>query len=147
MALLAGLVVLEGALARAYVVRGTAWHLLLHSSIGFGLGLAAGGLVAAGRDRPTRGLAWAVAGQVVSVTPDVLFLYLRLPHQRWMDVFVGHISIHTGPQPLLVGVGMFLLGGWAWWLAGEGRPIPAQLSEYQQQLRAQHIPDSAWWCR
>ncbi|GAC1326284.1 MAG: hypothetical protein NVSMB13_10930 [Mycobacteriales bacterium] len=168
---LAGLAALEWEVARAYITRGTAWHLLVHSALGFGLGLAAGALVSSARGRPVPGLGWAVIGQAVSIAPDVAFLYLRLPHQRWMDVFVGHISIHTAPQPLLVAVGVFLLGGWGWWLAsGVGRrtggavlglaavglltaalaahrPIPTRLVDYQQQLAARGIPASAFWCR
>ncbi|MDQ6650304.1 MAG: hypothetical protein M3Z02_09340 [Actinomycetota bacterium] len=165
------LAALEIAVARAYIGRGTSWHLLLHSSIGAGMGLAVGALVSAARSRPVPGLGWAVLGQLVSILPDVAFLYLRLPHQGWMDVFVGHISIHTAPQPLLVGMGVFFLGGWAWWLAsGVGRragglvltlaavgllsaalvahrPVPTRLSDYQRQMAAQGIPMSSWWCR
>lgn len=157
----------EAVVARAYAVRGTTWHFLLHSSIGFGLGLAAAALYAALRGRPTRGLAWAVAGQLVSILPDVLFFALRLPHQYWMDAFVGHLTVHVAPQPLLVGLGVFALGGWAWWLAGAAgrrgagalfallalgllggaiavhRPIPVRLAGYS----ADNSTGSSWaWC-
>lgn len=112
---LLALVLVEVAfLAHEYAVRGTSWHYLLHSTIGAGLGLAAAGLYAAARDRRVSPWPWALGGQLVSVTPDLMFVLDRMPHDRWMDVFVGHVTVHTGPQPLLVGLGVFLLGGWAW---------------------------------
>lgn len=106
-----------GFLAHQYAVRGTIWHYLLHSTIGAGLGLAAAGLYAAARDRRVNPWPWALLGQLVSITPDLLFVLDRMPHDRWMDAFLGHLSIHTGPQPLLVGSGIFLVGGWAWAIA------------------------------
>lgn len=104
----------EGVVVNAYVGRGVVWHLVLHSLIGLGLGLAAGGLVASVRGRPTGPLRWAALGQLVSIGPDLLFVAARLPHEGWMDVFVGHISIHTSPAPLLVALTVFLLGSSAW---------------------------------
>jgi hypothetical protein len=37
-----------------------------------------------------------------------------MPHEPTMDLWLGHISIHTGPSPVLVALGAVLLGGWAW---------------------------------
>lgn len=168
----------EAVVAQAYVERGTTWHLLLHTLIGLGLGLAAGGVVAAAvHDRPrpryrSRGgrplgpVRWAVAGQLVSIVPDLLFVILRLPHARWMDLFVGHITVHLVPAPLLVGLGVFLLGSSAWFAAVVLRrrlggallgvatvgvlgvalalaaPIPTRLSDYGDRLGA--LP--GWLC-
>lgn len=121
-----GLLALAGVevwLAREYVVRGTTWHLLLHST----LGLAAGLVVAAAAvavHRPARpgwaALSCAVVGQAVSVLPDLLFAVGQVPHGRWMDAFLAHISIHLVAQPLGVSVAAFLLAGWGWWLAAHG---------------------------
>lgn len=159
--------VAEVVVGRAYAERGTLWHFLLHSSIGFGLGLATGALVSAARGRPVPGLPSAVCGQAIAIAPDVAFLLLRYPHQLWMDAFVGHISIHTSPQPLIVGMGVFALGGAGWWVAaGVGRrltgavlallavgllagalavhqPIPTRLRDYTATYGA----DPAFWCR
>lgn len=46
-----------------------------------------------------------VAGQLASIVPDLQFRYQRMPHMRSMDVWLGHISIHTGPSPVLVALG------------------------------------------
>lgn len=122
----AGLGALQYAVAVAYLGRGTWWHYLLHQLIGWGLGLAVAGVVMALR----RGLVVppvgaAMLGQLVSITPDLMFKYLRMPHTQAMDLWVGHISIHRGPSPVLVALGVLLLGGWSWLGAAAGRPRTA----------------------
>lgn len=120
-AALASLLGGEVALAAAYTARGTGWHFLLHSTLGAGAGLVLATVLATLRTRaaspPGQAVGWAVLGQAVSVTPDVLFAAARVPHRRWMDFFLAHISIHLTPQPLLVTTGAFLVAGWGWWLA------------------------------
>ncbi len=99
----AGVLTLEIAVAVAYAGRGTWWHYLLHQFVGWGLGLAvAGVLMALRRSSFVPPVGAAVTGQVVSIVPDLAFTYLRMPHTPVMDVWVGHISIHRGPSPVLV---------------------------------------------
>lgn len=122
----AGLAVLETAVAVAYAGRGTWWHYLLHQLVGWGVGLAVAGLLMALR----RGLfipplLAALAGQLVSITPDLMFRYLRMPHTRAMDLWLGHISLHRGLSPVLVALGVLLLGGWSWLAAAQERRRPA----------------------
>ena len=148
----AGLAALEGLVAYAYYDRGTWWHWMLHQYVGWGLGLAVGGLIGALTKRPVPAVAAMVAGQLVSIFPDLMFRFMRMPHESWMDWWVGHISMHTGPSPLLVATGVLLLGGWGWLLAPGrhrtavvvclagpvllltacllARPIPTSLSDY-----------------
>jgi len=124
----AGLAAGEYGVAVAYLSRGTWWHFLLHQLVGWGLGLAVGSLIRRQR-RPRRhqrprqpsAVAAAVAGQLVAIAPDLIFRYLRMPHEASMDLWVGHISIHRGPSPVLVALAVFLLGGWAWVAAAYGR--------------------------
>lgn len=115
------LVAFEVVMLQQYLTRGTAWHGLIHSLTGWGAGLAVGALVAAARDRPTRGLGWAAAGQIFSVTPDVIYILNNRPHRSWMDVFIGHIAVHTAWAPVLLTFGFFVAAGWGWWLACVGR--------------------------
>ena len=117
----AGLLALQLGIAVAYQGRGTWWHYLLHQMVGWGLGLAAGGVwTALRRGSYVPPMAAAVAGQVVSIMPDLAFRYLRMPHTPAMDLWVGHISIHRGPSPVLVALGVALLGGAGWLSAAYG---------------------------
>ena len=50
-----------------------------------------------------------------------MFRYLRMPHTLPMDLWLGHISLHRGPSPVLVALGVALLGGAAWLTAAYGR--------------------------
>lgn len=117
-----GLAAVEGLLAMGYADRGTWWHYLLHQLIGWGVGLAVGALVARG---PV--VCWLVLGQLVSIMPDLLFRFARLPHAAWMDIFIGHISIHLAPVPLFVAFGVLLLGAEAWLFGHYGRGRPARV--------------------
>jgi hypothetical protein len=108
-----GLAALQYGVAVAYLSRGTWWHYLLHQLVGWGAGLALAALVAAHTRYRVPAVAALVAGQLASIVPDLLFRYARMPHEPSMDVWLGHISIHTGPAPLLVALGCLLLGGWA----------------------------------
>ena len=117
----AGLVSLELVVALTYQSYGTWWHWLLHQQVGWGLGLAVAALVAAATGRRVPAAAALVGGQLLSIVPDLLFRYARMPHEPSMDLWLGHISIHTGPSPVLVALGSLLLGGWAYAGAATGR--------------------------
>lgn len=107
----AGLLSVQLLVARTYLVRGTWWHYLLHVPIGVGVGLAVAALLSLRRPQPA--LPWMLAGQLVSVVPDLMFRFMRMPHEPSMDLYLGHISVHRGPSPVLVALGVLLLGGWA----------------------------------
>ena len=152
----------EVALAVGYATRGTGWHFLLHSIVGAAAGLVVATGLTLARRRPGVPLAWAVAGQVLSDGPDLLFQLGRVPHRRWMDLAVAHIEIHLVAQPLVTAVAAFLLASAGWWLAahtsrrGAGgllaglavtvvvaalvgaRPLPVRLSDYDPAVVA--------WC-
>ena len=110
----AGLLSLELLLARTYHDFGTWWHYLLHQMVGWAAGLAVAAAVAATTRYRIPVVAALVTGQLVSIVPDLQFRFQRMPHMRSMDLWLGHISIHTGPSPTLVALGALLLGGWAW---------------------------------
>lgn len=151
---LAGVAAAQVALLLGYSAFRTTWHFLLHSTLGFAAGLAAAALLTAATRRPTRPLLAALAGQALSVAPDVMFRMLRMAHVRWMDVFVAHITVHTAPARLLTSTAAAVLASWAWWCTGPGgrrrtgvvlalsavtlvgvglalhTPIPTRLSDY-----------------
>lgn len=115
------LLALELLLWKGYAAFRTTWHYLLHTGLGVGAGLSAAALLSAARRRPTRGLAWGLGGQLVSVAPDVMFRMLRMPHERWMDVFLAHVTIHTSPLPLFATTSAGVLGTWGWYAGCSGR--------------------------
>ena len=126
-ALGAGVLSVEGLLAYAYQARGTWWHFLLHQYVGWGLGLSVAALLGLLTRRRVPVLLALLGGQLVSIVPDLMFRYLRMPHEPAMDVWVGHISLHRGPTPVLVATAVLLLGALAWFataraLSGGVRP-------------------------
>jgi len=148
-----GLLVLQGSVALAYLALGTWWHWLLHQLVGWGVGLAAAAVVAAFTRYRIPAVAALLSGQLLSIAPDLQFRYARMPHEPSMDLWLGHISIHTGPSPVLVALAAVLMGGWAWIASSYdrrrwggvlgaaamllvlgacllGRPLPDALSDY-----------------
>ncbi len=108
-----GVLALQLAVARSYLGFGTWWHWLLHQQVGWGVGLATGALVATVSRRRVPVVVALLAGQLASILPDLQFRFGRMPHEPSMDLWLGHISLHTGPSPVLVALGSLLLGGWA----------------------------------
>jgi len=122
-----GLLALEVVVARAYAGFGTWWHWLLHQQVGWGVGLATAALVATvSRWRPPAVVA-LLAGQLASIVPDLQFRFGRMPHEPSMDLWLGHIAVHTGPSPVLVALGSLLLGGWGYVAVAVGRRRSAVL--------------------
>lgn len=65
-------------------------------------------LAAMARGRPVvLPLVWLLAGHLVAMGPDLAFL-AGVAHQRWMDVFLGHISSHFVPGRNWTWYGVFL---------------------------------------
>ena len=121
----AGLLSLQVGLAQAYAGLGTWWHWLLHQQVGWGLGLGAAALVTAATGRRVPAVVALLVGQALSIVPDLLFRYARMPHEPSMDLWLGHISLHTGPSPVLVSLAALLLGGWAWIATAYDRRLTA----------------------
>ena len=117
----AGLLALQYLVAASYLGLGTWWHWLLHQLIGWGVGLSVAALVAAFTRYRIPAVAALVGGQLVSIVPDLQFRFARMPHEPSMDLWLGHIAIHTGPSPVLVALGAVLLGGWAFIASSYGR--------------------------
>ena len=109
-----GLLALQVSVGIAYANLGTWWHWLLHQLVGWGVGLSVAALVEALSGRRTPAALALLGGQLLSIVPDLQFRYARMPHEPAMDLWLGHISLHTGPSPVLVAEGVLLLGGWGY---------------------------------
>jgi hypothetical protein len=93
--ILAGVV--EVALYRTYQAHEARFHWFTHFFVGGTVGLIGMTVWIVEEKRPVRLPAlWVVLGHLVAMFPDFLFR-LGIPHRRWMDVFLGHISTPVVP--------------------------------------------------
>lgn len=81
----------------AYLGHGSSFHWFTH----FYAGASAALLLMAGlgwfrRRPPRRPLLWILAAHLFASLPDLLFA-AGIAHQRWMDIFLLHISSHFIP--------------------------------------------------
>lgn len=102
---LAVLVIVEAVLFGSYIHHEAGFHWATH----FLVGLTAAAIVNAAwlalKGAPGRGqLLWVLALHLYAMFPDLLFSPGKIPHEGWMDVFLGHVSSH------------YLAGGAASWL-------------------------------
>lgn len=95
-------------LLTVYVSQDAAYHWLVHFLAG-GTAALVGLTAAAGcRHRPaTHPALWVLLGHLVALFPDLLFA-AGIAHQRWMDIFLGHVSSHDVPGGLWTLYGSFL---------------------------------------
>jgi len=97
-------------LLTVYVSQDAAYHWLVHFLTG-GTAALIGLTAAAGcRHRPTtQPTLWVLLGHLIAIVPDLLFA-AGIAHQRWMDLFLGHVSSHNVPGGLWTLYGSFLAG-------------------------------------
>lgn len=99
----------EAALYLSYRGHDARFHWFTHFFVGASAALAVMALVAARTRRPVRlPLVWPVLAHVFAMFPDFLFTW-GIAHERWMDVFLGHISTHFVPGRNLTWFLVFLL--------------------------------------
>jgi len=73
------------------------FHWFTHFFVGSSLALIVMAAVAARTRRPVPlPLVWPFLAHLVAMFPDFLFT-AGIAHERWMDVFLGHISSHFVP--------------------------------------------------
>lgn len=81
----------------AYRAHEARFHWFTHFFVGASAALLIMAAVAYRRRRPVRyPLMWPILGHLVAMFPDFLFT-AGTAHQRWMDVFLGHLSTHFTP--------------------------------------------------
>lgn len=93
----------------AYRAHDARFHWFTHFFVGASTALLLMTLVVWKRRRPMRfPLLWIILGHLVAMFPDFLFT-AGIAHQRWMDIFLGHISSHFIPGRNWTWYAVFLL--------------------------------------
>ena len=102
-------VLAEVGLYASYRGHDARFHWFTHFFVGASVALVAMAMVAARTHRPVPlPLVWIVLAHVVAMFPDFLFT-AGIAHERWMDVFLGHITTHFVPGRNLTWFVVFLV--------------------------------------
>lgn len=92
-----GLVTAEVVLYRTYTGHDASFHWSTHFLVAVIASVAWNATYLRTRGRPAPAQVFSVLGfHLVAMAPDLLFR-AGVPHYRWMDVFLGHISSHYVP--------------------------------------------------
>ena len=101
-------VLAEVGLYASYRGHDARFHWFTHYFVGAAVALVAMAMVAVRTRRPVPlPLVWIFLAHVVAMFPDFLFT-AGMAHERWMDVFLGHISTHFVPGRNLTWFAVFL---------------------------------------
>ncbi len=106
----AAAVVVEVALYLSYRGHDARFHWFTHFFVGASAALLIMSAVALRTRRPVPlPLVWPLIGHLYAMFPDFLFTGSQIAHERWMDVFLGHISTHFVPGRNLTWYLVFLV--------------------------------------
>lgn len=101
-------VLAEVGLYASYRGHDARFHWFTHFFVGASVGLVGMAAVAIRTRRPVPlPLVWIFLAHVVAMFPDFLFT-AGIAHERWMDVFLGHITTHFVPGRNLTWFVVFL---------------------------------------
>ncbi len=101
-------VALEVYLYVAYRGHEARFHWFTHFFVGASVALLIMAAVGARTHRPVPyPLLWPILGHLLAMVPDFLFT-AGIAHERWMDVFLGHISTHYIPGGNVTWLAVFL---------------------------------------
>lgn len=101
-------VVVELALYFSYRGHDARFHWFTHFFVGTSTALVVMAAVTLRSGRPVPyPLVWPVLGHLFAMTPDLAFTG-GVVHQRWMDVFLGHVSTHFVPGRNVTWYAVFL---------------------------------------
>lgn len=90
-------VAVEVALYLSYRGHDARFHWFTHFFVGASAALVVMAVVTLRTGRPVPSpLVWPLLGHLFAMAPDLAFTG-GVAHQRWMDVFLGHISSHFVP--------------------------------------------------
>jgi pimeloyl-ACP methyl ester carboxylesterase len=95
---LVALVVAEVLLFRSYFHHEAGFHWATHFLVGLTAAAVVNAVWLALKGAPARGqMLWVLALHLYAMFPDLLFSPGLIPHDGWMNVFLGHISSHYVP--------------------------------------------------
>jgi hypothetical protein len=113
----AGALAVEVGLYLSYRGHDARFHWFTHFFVGAIVALGAMAVVTARMGRPVPyPLAWPLLAHLFAMAPDLAFV-AGVAHQRWMDLFLGHISTHFVPGRNLTWYALFLVSLAAYLLA------------------------------
>lgn len=122
--------VVEALLYLFYRSHAARFHWMVHFLVGASTALILMSLSALRARKPVHlPLVWIGVGHLFAMAPDVLFV-VGVAHEQWMDVFLGHVSVHfvPGRNATLLAVFALSLGGYLSVLhrrvRPEGREVP-----------------------
>lgn len=120
-----GAVAIEVYLYRAYDAQAAPFHWFTHFFVGGAVALLVMAAVTWRTRRPVPlPLVWPVLGHLYAMTPDLLFT-AGYAHERWMNVFLGHLSTHFIPGRNVTWYAIWL-ASLAVYLAALARRVPEQ---------------------
>jgi len=103
------------------------FHWFTHAFVGSAAALTVMTVVTLVRRRPVpRPLLWPMVTHVFAMIPDLVFSG-GYAHRRWMDVFLGHISVHFVPGRNTTWLVVFLIA-LAFYLAAIDRVRPPEVA-------------------
>lgn len=113
-------VAVEAAFFWQYSTHAATWHWYIHFFAGGTMALVLMGFWTWRNQRPAPfPLVWLLLAHAYAAIPDLL-IPEHIPHQHWMDVFVGHVASH------------YLPGGDVTWLAIFALALAAYLATIQR---------------
>ncbi len=97
------------------------FHWFTHFFVGGSIALLAMAIWMSRTRRPVRyPLFWLYLCHIFALVPDLLFDFAHTPHERWMDIFFGHISTHFVPGRNWTWYVVFMLSlGLYLWVVGK----------------------------
>ena len=117
----AGAVAVEIVLYLSYRGHDARFHWFTHFFVGSAVALVLMSVVALRSGRPVPiPLLWPLLGHLFAMFPDLLFTGGDIAHQRWMDVFLGHVSTHFVPGQNLTWYVVFLAAAGLYLFASTG---------------------------
>lgn len=114
-------VVVEAGLFGFYWREDALFHWFVHFFVGASAALVVMAVLVAIRRRPVPWpWAWMVLAHLYAMFPDLLIIP-HIPHEHWMNVFLGHVAVHYVPGEDWTWYGVFLVALAAYLIALDRR--------------------------